>query len=81
MAPESRLVPAILHCPGEGLDSDLGWLEVWLPEAELHGIVACHIEHPPYSRWTNAIGAVGESHHGLRTNVLGFEQGGLGLTL
>ena len=66
------LVPPLPHRSCESLDREFWGLEVRLPQAELHGVVTGHVEHPPDPRWTNALRAVGESHHDLRTSVLGF---------
>ena len=50
-------------------------LEVRFPQTELHCIISGHVKHPPNPCRTDAARTLGEPHHGLRTNVLGFEQG------
>ena len=60
------------HRTCERLDCEFRGLEVRLAQTELHGVVPGHVEHPPHSGWTNVLRAVGESHHDLRTSVLGF---------
>ena len=66
------LVPPLPHRTRERLDCEFRGLEVRLAQTELHGVVPGHVEHPPHSGWTNVLRAVGESHHDLRTSVLGF---------
>ena len=66
------LVPPLPHRTCERLDCEFRGLEVRLAQPELHGVVPGHVEHPPHPGWTYALRAVGESHHDLRTSVLGF---------